>query len=415
MKKYKLGDLIDVSRGKSLAGEFYATSGNLVRLTMGNFDYINNCFKQNTSKDNLFFSGKVEEKFILNAGDIITPLTEQTPGLLGSTARIPESGKYIQSQDVALVRCKKDKLDDGFAYYLISSESVKKQLGAAAQQTKIRHTSPDKIKDCTVYIPEISTQKKIGSILSTLDQRIENLRAQNRVLEQTAKTIYDYTFLQCAGRKTVYNKTLKRNIPEGWEVKKMEEVLQPIERGISYSSEEIKSGKGMPMYNLACFDKQGNYRSGELKFYSGEYKTSDLIKLGDMLIACTDLTRNADIIGTPVIVNDEYDMFVYTTDLAKITPKNEEMKYHIYFWLKNSSYRKYIKPFASGTNVLHLNVRGVLDYPILVPNSSALKKFNAQVEQFSEKQLVNAKQIETLTTQRNTLLPLLMTGQVVVG
>ena len=266
-----------------------------------------------------------------------------------------------------------------------------------------------------VELPSYENQKEVALVLSTLDKRIENLRAQNRVLEQTAKTIYDYTFLQCAGHQTTYNKTLNRNIPAEWEVKKMEEVLQPIERGISYSSEEIKSGKGMPMYNLACFDKQGNYRSGELKFYSGEYKTSNLIKLGDMLIACTDLTRNADIIGTPVIVNDEYDLFVYTTDLAKITPKNEEMKYHIYFWLKNSSYRKYIKPFASGTNVLHLNVRGVLDYPILVPNSSVLKKFNAQVEPIFRKQLVNAKQIETLTTQRNTLLPLLMTGQVMIG
>ena len=86
----------------------------------------------------------------MKEGDIITPLTEQAIGLLGSTAIIPESGKYIQSQDVAKIVCKEHLLDKDFAFYLISSNLVKQQLSAAAQQTKIRHTSPDKIKDCIV-------------------------------------------------------------------------------------------------------------------------------------------------------------------------------------------------------------------------------------------------------------------------
>lgn len=47
MKKYKLGELVEVSRGASLSGNYYATSGNYIRLTCGNFDYRNNCFKEN--------------------------------------------------------------------------------------------------------------------------------------------------------------------------------------------------------------------------------------------------------------------------------------------------------------------------------------------------------------------------------
>ena len=54
MKKYKLGEILNVTRGASLSGEYYATEGRYVRLTCGNFDYNNNCFKENTSKDNLF-------------------------------------------------------------------------------------------------------------------------------------------------------------------------------------------------------------------------------------------------------------------------------------------------------------------------------------------------------------------------
>ena len=182
LKKYKLGELLNITRGASLSGEFYSTEGEYIRLTCGNFDYQNNCFKENKSKDNLYYVGNFRSEFLMEEGDIITPLTEQAIGLLGSTAIIPESGKYIQSQDVAKIVCKEDMLDKDFAFYLISSTLVKQQLSAAAQQTKIRHTSPDKIKDCIVWIPGISEQKRIGKLLRSIDRKIELNRAVNQNL-----------------------------------------------------------------------------------------------------------------------------------------------------------------------------------------------------------------------------------------
>jgi type I restriction enzyme S subunit len=185
LTKYKLGELIDVTRGASLAGEYYATEGDLIRLTLGNFDYQNGGFKVNTSKDNIFFTGDVKAEYILKKGDIITPLTEQTPGLLGSTAIIPEDNTYIQSQDIALVKCK-EGLDPLFCYYLLPSKLVKTQLGAAAQQTKIRHTTPDRIKDITVFVPSIEEQRLIGKTLYSIDQKIQANRAINRNLQLAA-------------------------------------------------------------------------------------------------------------------------------------------------------------------------------------------------------------------------------------
>ena len=161
-----------MTRGASLSGQFYAEEGELIRLTLGNFNMNGGGFKENTSKTDLYYTGTVKDEFILNKGDIITPLTEQSLGLLGTTARIPENGKYIQSQDVALVKCKEGLLDPNFCYYLISSSIVRQQLSAGAQQTKIRHTSPDKIKDCTVWVPEFEEQKRIGRILTDIDEKI---------------------------------------------------------------------------------------------------------------------------------------------------------------------------------------------------------------------------------------------------
>ena len=136
MNKVKLGQILDVKRGASLSGEYYSEKGEKIRLTLGNFNYPGGGFKENTSKIDIFFNGEVKPEFILKKGDIITPLTEQVAGLLGETARIPEDDLYIQSGDIGLVIPDESKLDRSFTYYLISSPVVKKQLGAAAQQTK---------------------------------------------------------------------------------------------------------------------------------------------------------------------------------------------------------------------------------------------------------------------------------------
>ena len=93
MKKIKLKEVLEIKRGTSLSGEFYATRGQYIRLTLGNFNYPNGGFKENTSKEDIFFTGNVKSQFILKKGDIITPLTEQVMGLLGETATIPESNK----------------------------------------------------------------------------------------------------------------------------------------------------------------------------------------------------------------------------------------------------------------------------------------------------------------------------------
>lgn len=425
MKKYKLGDILDVKRGASLAGEYYATEGKYVRLTCGNFDYVNNCFKDNTSKDNLYYVGKVRKEFIMQKGDIITPLTEQAIGLLGSTAIIPESDKYIQSQDVAKIICNEELLFPMYAFYLVSSALVKQQLGAAAQQTKIRHTSPDKIKDCVVWIPELSEQKRIASVLSNLDKKIELNRQMNTNLEVLARQIYDYWFVQfdfpdpngkpykSSGGEMVYNEKLKRKIPKGWGVAKVKEFIEPIERGISYSSEEIASPDGIPMINLACYSKQGDYRTGELKFYSGETKDNHLVSPYDMFVACTDMTQDADVIGRPILATEEYEHFVYSMDLAKITPKNIA-KYYLYYSLRTPFYHKYIKPFASGTNVKHLNIKGIEEYSIIIPTKQTQDGFDDIIKPIKKKQMLIINEIASLTRQRNELLPLLLNGQVTI-
>lgn len=50
LKKYKLGELVEVTRGMSLSGQYYSETGTLIRLTLGNFNMNGGGFKENTSK-----------------------------------------------------------------------------------------------------------------------------------------------------------------------------------------------------------------------------------------------------------------------------------------------------------------------------------------------------------------------------
>lgn len=241
-----------------------------------------------------------------------------------------------------------------------------------------------------------------------------------------AKQLYNYWFVQfdfpneegkpykSNGGKMVWNDFLKRNMPEGWLVGYVKEFIAPIERGISYSSEEIASPNGFPMLNLACYSKAGDYRVGEMKYYSGHIKEEYKVFPFTLLIACTDMTQGADVIGRPILATEEYEWYVFSMDLAKITPNNIG-KMYLYYTLRTPFYHRYIKPFASGTTVKHLNVKGVEDYKIAVPPICLQKSFENTIEDIKHQQMLLMKETLLLTKLRDELLPLLMNGQVSVN
>ena len=394
MKKYKLGDIIEVTRGASLSGNYYATSGKYIRLTCGHFDYRNNCFKENTSKDNLYYTGEFRADFLLEKGDLITPLTEQAIGLLGSTAWIPESGKYIQSQDIAKIRCNEELLDKQFAYYLISSNIVKQQLSAAAQQTKIRHTSPDKIKDCTVWLPSLAEQKQIGLLLFDIDRKIALNRSINHNLEAMAKQLYDYWFVQfdfpdengmpykSSGGKMVWNEKLKREIPEGWNLIFAKDVCPII------------TGKEDANFSTVY---------GQYPFFT-----------------CAKENLNCDTYafdGSSILIagNGDFNVKHYTGKFNAyqrtyvLIPK---LEYYACLFFAASSKIRQFKDNSNGSIVKFITKGDIEDIELLESKNSHLySTLNSLL--FSIEQ--NNQEVVELTKLRDSLLPLLMNGQVSVN
>ena len=420
MKKYKLGELIEVTRGASLCGYFYAASGKYIRLTCGNFDYRNNCFKENTSKDNLFYTGELKEEFLLKKGDLITPLTEQAIGLLGSTAWIPESGKYIQSQDIAKITCKEELLDKRFAYYLISSDMVKRQLSAAAQQTKIRHTSPDKIKDCTIWLPPLPEQKKIGQLLSDIDRKIALNRAINDKLEAMAKQLYDYWFVQfdfpdangkpykSSGGKMVWNEKLKREIPALWEAKLVDDIAEVFNGATPSTTDGQNYGGDIVWITPKDLSDQKHkfvyYGERNISQTGYDSCSTHLLPINTILMSSRAPIGLLAIAKTELCTNQGFKSFV---------PKKDSMAAYLYYYLQ--IHIKQIEQLGTGTTFKEVSREDVLKFPILKPNDEILDLWEEKVTMVNDRQLELQKENENLIKQRDELLPLLMNGQVKVG
>lgn len=424
MNKIKLGDILAIQHGFAFKSQNYVDDSNYALVTLANISSTNN-FQYN--KANMtFYGADFPKEYILKENDLIMPLTEQSVGLFGNTAFVPFTNNitFVLNQRVGKVIPKEEKTTKYYLHYLLSCEYVKKQLEYRASGTRQRNISPKDIYDVEVFIPEYNIQKKIGSLLYNIEQKININNKISDELEDMAKTIYNYWFLQfefpneegkpykSSGGKIVWNEELKREIPEGWEVIALKNNIQII-KGISYTSKNINAYEGIPMINLASINIKREYNPNQLKYFRGSYNINKEVSAFDMLIACTDLTRNAEIIGSPILVPNDNKKYIYSMDLAKIEVINSKIiPLYLYMTLRTDFFHKYIKGFASGTNVLHLDTRGIEYYKIYIPDKKLQRKFADILHNIHCKQSNIMKENQELTSLRDFLLPLLMNGQV---
>ena len=423
--KYKLGELLRITRGASLPGTGYADEGRYLRLTLANF-HEEGGFKDFKSTQGKYFIEPFDSRFLMHKGNLITPLTEQSPGLLGSVAFIPCDDLYIQSQDVGLITCNTEKLDKTFAYYLFLTHSVREQISARSQQTKIRHTSPDKIADVEVYIPDLPTQLRIAGVLGSIDEKIELNRKKIAELEALAKTIYDYWFVQfdfpdkngkpykSSGGKMVWNDQLKREVPEGWIPWSISKCGH-FHRGVSYSKEnEVNCGAD----SISVY--RGNniargfvvHDSNEVFIPQSMVSKSQILQRGQVLIAMSSGSK--DHVGKAGLVTMSDPVCAFGAFCTVFEPDNV-YRCFVYDFFRSATYRSYIKQICSGTGINNLKVEHLETDLFAIPDrNEIMDRFNSIQQPLYDQMMRLDEECATLQNTRDDLLPLLMNGQVEV-
>ena len=238
--------------------------------------------------------------------------------------------------------------------------------------------------------------------ISTLDDKIELNNKINNELEQMAKTLYDYWFVQfnfpdehgkpykSSGGKMVYSDELKREIPEGWEVKKIGEVAV------------VKAGGDKP--ELFSVVKTENYT---IPIYSNGINNDGLYGYTNKAIIIEQsVTISArGTIGYCILRNKP---FVPIIRLIVIIPKVTGCVKYFYEYFKNMGFNK------SGSVQQQLTVPSVSNLNMLYPDIDVLKKFGTITFPYINESELLKEQNQELAQLRDFLLPLLMNGQVAV-
>ena len=179
MNNVKLGDLLVIKHGYAFKSENYVANSPYALVTLANISETNN-FRFDRGKTT-FYGADFPQEFLLEPEDLIMPLTEQVVGLFGNSAFVPAIGGiwFVLNQRVGKVVPKDGKADKRYLHYLLSTESVKKQLEYRASGTKQRNISPDDVYDVTVCVPDILEQRRIGNMLYSLERKVNLNKAIN--------------------------------------------------------------------------------------------------------------------------------------------------------------------------------------------------------------------------------------------
>ena len=172
---------------------------------------------------------------------------KQTAPILWAPWFIGEDWLCLHNQRLWLVKIlDEQKLDKKFLYYVFNDEHVRSNIRGSATWATVKHTAPERIYNIDVNFPPLPTQQRIASILSPYDDMIENNARKIKILEEQAQLIYKERFVKFKFPwrekvKMVDSWTEFGEIPEGWEVKKLENVCSKVTDGTHESLKETTS------------------------------------------------------------------------------------------------------------------------------------------------------------------------------
>ena len=377
-KKYKLGDLAGLRKDQIIAGgkeQPYIGLEHIEQQTL-RLNGIGN------SKD------VISNKFQFQSGDILY-------GKLRPYFRKVYQPKFegVCSTDIYVIK-NKPIVNNSFLYYLVATEQFTNLANSGSTGTRMPRASWSQLENTEWAIPDLPTQTRIASILSTFDDKIELLGQMNQTLETIAQTIFKEWFVNF--NFPGFDGELMEGLPKGWRKGKLGEefdlVMGQSPKGETYN----ENGKGMVFY-------QGRTDFG-FRFPSNRLFT-------------TEPNRKANSLDTLVSVrapvgdiNMANETCCIGRGLSSVRHKTKAFSY-TYYLMKNI--KDIFKSFESeGTVFGSINKSNFEDIEILIPELKILSTFETAVNPIDYKILENQYQIHTLTHLRDALLPKLMSGQI---
>lgn len=302
------------------------------------------------------------------------------------------------NQHVAIIRPKKD-VDSWYLNYYLASPAMQGYLLNIASTGASRNAiTKAMIEKLVLPLPSLEIQHRIASILSAYDNLIENNNKRIRLLEQMAENLYKEWFAYHRIKDSVKDIRLTD--------------IVSYSRGLSYSSEEIDCEDGNDLINLKNIQAFGGFRLDGTKKYDGQYKEEQVVKEGDLIMGVTDMTQDRRTVGSVALIPNISNLSVISADLIKLNSDIDNV--YLYAMFRWGNVSKYISQFANGANVLHLRPQVLKNIKVMLPHKTLIEKYVLTVKPMIETINKLNTENESLTRQRDLLLPRLMSGKLEV-
>ena len=329
-------------------------------------------------------------------------------------------GKFNAYQRTYVLTAKKG-FDIDFIYYSLKLEL--KRLKEKSQGSQTKFLTMPILQNIGLKNLSESEQKQISSVLSTLDEKIALNNQINATLEQMTKTLYDYWFVQfdfpddngkpykSSGGEMVYNETLKRDIPKGWEV-------QNLSHHLKCNEKKLGKNHSLPFINyLDTSSLTNNQLSEAIHLVVGK---DEIPSRANMVISHNDILYstvrpNQNHFG---FIKNPLENFIASTGFAVLSHKNNPNLNSIFylFLTSDKNNKKLIRISETATSAYpSISPKDILNLQIALPsdNKDLIKMAEVFDSNFS-KISINQKENQELTKFRDWLLPMLMNGQVTV-
>jgi type I restriction enzyme S subunit len=325
---------------------------------------------------------------------------------MGNVALVNE--KCATNQQINSITKVKDEYNPYYIYYWLKGK--KDFLFQQANVTRTPILNKTDFSNIDIWLPSKSQQDKIANILSTIDEKIEVNNKISAKLEAMAKLIYDYWFVQfdfpdengkpykSSGGKMVYNEELKREIPDGWEVKELSDIAN-ITMGQSPSGSSYNdSGEGAIFFQGST---DFGYRFPSVRQYTTE--PNRLAKKGDILLSVRAPVGTLNIADNDCCIG---------RGLAGLNSKDNTDSFLFYVML----YFKQIfdRRNSLGTTFGSITKDDLFSLKLVYPSSNILLNYDNKVSDFTVKILNNHQQNKELIRLKDWLLPMLMNGQATI-
>ena len=305
----------------------------------------------------------------------------------GNVALIQKGEKVCLGQRTVLIRPNQKKVNPAFLTYFLLAPKQQYNLLSTANGATVAHVNLPTIRNLKIDLPELPTQHRISTILSRYDSLIENYQKQIKLLEEAAQRLYKEWFidLRFPGHEDTI---IVDGVPEGWEKKKVGEIIAKVPRSKQIPTKEYQKGGAIPV-----IDQSREYIAGYTDDLDSKVESNEpYIVFGDhtriLKYIPFPFAKGAD--GTQLIMSNNLDLMpqcLLFTSLVNVD-------------LSNYSYARHFKYLK--------------EEEILVPTYIIANAFSKQVAKWFTKIQKNREQLRLLTEARDRLLPKLMSGEIEV-